>query len=287
MAIDVLRRIYRRLGAAGIAAIVLAPLITAAIAAVGLPRLAKTDVQSRAVVSLYPVIGTHAAYDVSSYVADFIVAVGSPEAAEKSAAASTVGSAPAGGFLTATRLGDNAGAEVTFTGGTAQGAEAGLRAAIKQALFAIADADRQRAAIKSAAARTSLDALAVSLNKGQVVSPALAGPELAKVRDNLLTQAANRVEATHAELQTTAATVASVSDVAAATRVTTKSLTNSATQLRVFVIAEVASIAFAVLLVLFLTRGRARPRRPRARDNALDGIAAPPDSPPAGEQTST
>lgn len=263
-----LSRLRAYLGAWGIALVILAPLLAGAATAAATPLFTKSNVQATARVQLYPAIGTHAAYDVSSYVADFVSACTGSTAQEKAAQAS--GAPDSGGLLTAIREGDNAGALVTYTAPTAEGAEAGLRAAAQEALREVVqnDLDRQKLVVgvateSMASTLADFDALA----KDPTVAH-LSATDVAAARAAAVAQAGQRMQQARSDQITTEAALRGVPRLVDGTAVTTSTLSSTANQLRVIAAAAASAFVVALLIVLAVRRRRTTPPPTDSGDNS-------------------
>lgn len=264
---QLLSRLRSYLGSWGLALVVLAPILAGGATAAATPLFIRSHYQATSRVQLYPAIGTHAAYDVSSYVADFVSACTGSTAKEKAAQAS--GNTASDGLLTAIREGDNAGALVTYTAPTPQAAEAGLRAAAQEALREVVqnDVDRQKlvvgvAADSLAGTLADFDALAKDAATG------MSAADVAAARASAVAQAGQRMQQARSELITTEAALRGIPRLISGTTVTTSTLSSTASQIRV--IGAAAASAFVVtLLIVLLVRRRTVPA-PRSSDPGED-----------------
>lgn len=240
------------LGARGLVIVLLAPVIAAAITAALTPTLITSNTQASATVQIYPAIGTHAAYEVSSYVADFTTAYTGAAAQAKGAEAAGT----AAGLATALREGDNAGAAVSFTAPTAEAATKGLRATAAEALRQVVQADLDRASLAVEAAKQSLQGTSSAFD-ALAAGSGLSTKNVESARATALAQGAQRIQSAIAEQATTRAALHSIPDLVAGTTVSTSVLSTTTNQIRVIATAAVSAFVIALLVVL-LVRRRAR-----------------------------
>lgn len=247
-----LAELRSRLGSRGLIAVLLAPILAAAVTAALLPTLVKSDVQASAKVTLYPAIGTHAAYEVSSYVADFVSAYTSPDAEAK--AAEAAGDA-ASGQLSATREGDNAGAVVTYTAPTAEAATAGLRAATHEALAKVVRDDVARRQMELQGAQAAITRTTESFATMQA-SGSVSAADLSAARQEAITAAARGAQEAESSLAVGQIVEARVPQMVQEIPVTTAELSSMRQQIQIVATAAVSAFVLALVVTLLVRRRR-------------------------------
>lgn len=256
-----MRRLYSAIGTIGIAAILLTPAITALIAAFFVPRFVAADEQASAQVSLYEVVGTHASYDLASYVADFQQGLTSSKAAAAAARASGGETVPT--VITSTRLGDSTSVLVTFSAPTARAAESGLRAATRTSLTLLASDEQARAEVEYRAVIAQLSEGDLGLGVANL-PPAVRSATQGVISDRTAVSLSNA----QARLVLAETVANSVDSIAGKQSVTIETLSTLQDRIRI-VVAAAASSLVPVLIVVALLSRRADRRRVAQDFNVL------------------
>lgn len=267
------RRYLRSIGAPVVAAAIAVPLIAAGATAALTPRLVAVNHQATADVPLAPVIGTHAAYEVSSLVADYAVAYVGPGAASALMAGASSKAGPTSGpTVDTTRLGDSSTVHVSYTASNAHDAEVGLRMAAEVAYRSLIHSAAQRADNELKGAELALRQTAVKSQEGTISG--LDAATTTAVRQSLLSQATSNVATAQANRNTIEIANTTVPDQVKNLRVTVTTLSNKPEQIRVIATSSLSSLIVVIILAFIARRrpgGPAGPARLAAQESSDAG----------------
>lgn len=283
-----IRLLLEILGRWGLVVVVLAPLVAGGVTFALAPRFIESSQGASATVDIYPVSGTHAAYEVSSSAADFGVAFKSATAAEAAARAGDIGIAESRAFLGSTRDGDSSRVHVTYQATSSQRAEEGLRAAALVALTSLADSDRKRADISARAAEKELAAAVRALGDPMPagVSTQVERGGWIKYRSDRVSAATTAVAAAELSLQTADAVRAYVPSLVRETRVSTAPISTTSSVMRIVLAAALSSFILALVAVLLLRRFLTQRTRVRVHPTGKEGPHGTAGATDAAERSS-
>lgn len=246
-----LRKIIRTLSPLGIGVIILAPILAGGIIFALSPVILSAKYGAQALVDVYPITGTRASYEVATTYSN--LETGIAAAGDAAAAASGQSSGAAAAYLTTARAGDSSIAQVSFQAPTREGAEAGLRTAIKEALTQIA---------QSAVIKTDQDVKSAKTELDRAIEDAASAKSTHTERDKFLAEArkqrvtaANDTLATAYGAQATAQnSVAAVPALLADTRVAIAEVSNTSDALRMSLAGALSALLLAIVAVVALRR---------------------------------
>lgn len=236
--------------------VLLSPVVAGTVAAVASPKFVETSQSAEAIVDTYPVAGTHVAYEVATYVADFDVALKSPDAVRAAAEASGTDPSLAGVALQAAREGDSARVRIGYQAKTTEQAKAGLVAAAATALASVAESDMERAEITVDAAGNELTAALAAVKqpypRDATTAQARAGWD--KYRADRVAAASAALNEANLEVASAKATVEYVPEFTDSIVVQTEEVDTTSDVVRIVLTAAVSSMVIAVVVVLLVRR---------------------------------
>lgn len=250
------RRLITEVGWRALVGVLLAPVLVAVVVALLTPRIVATQYQASARIELYPIVGDHATYNVTSVAADFIAAY--TDVGEKAGIAATTGEPTP--TLTAEHPSDSSVVFATYAATSPGSARRGLRIAVVAATAAVAQQEETRTGIMVTAARSSLsDVIATSPGIGSGASTA-ASKTANRARENVIQQTSQAYADALVADGAAHAVVKSVANRVASTPVTVEKLSNTSAEIRVVAVAGFSAFVVACIVIFVLRR-----RLPRGR----------------------
>lgn len=237
-------------------------------------RFLSPRAQATADVQIYPVIGTHASFDVASYVSDFVVAYSSPQAAERAALVSGDTSVEAASSLVAILTGPNSSVLVSFTTRDPEGAEVGLRAAAQEAFRQVAKSDLMRAQIEYVASREALVHVSDEFTLDATDLSSAPPGDVVAARKAALSQAADRMELSSAAVATAQKSLTHADRFLEPLDVTGQTMSMTGDRIRIAAVATLANFLLLTGLVL-LPKPRRLSRAHYVRRSGGRRVSAP------------
>lgn len=247
---DALRRTVAALGRGGVAALLLSPLLAGAIVLALSGSILAAKYGSSARLDTYPVIGTHASYEVASSISDF----GTTYMTAAGVAGEASGQEPADAapFLTATRSADSALAQIAFQAPTREGAEQGLRAAARTALTAVAQSNLTRAQMAEDGATRELTDAMNSMD--DPIPSALPQKAVRASREQRVTSAGNALDEARTARATAKVALERVPSLVSQTPVDVQQVSTTSDAARLALAAAATAFLLAAAVVVFLRR---------------------------------
>lgn len=247
-------------GRRGLLIVGAAPVLAAITVGGLMPSLTHSDVEASALIDMYPIVGTHSAYDVAAYVVDFSASYSAADAARAPSDTPEVSATSVAPGHMANREGDSARVRVTIAASSQDAAEAGLRAATRVALHHTATGIRDRSQENYDLARRAFVSLMTDVEAWtpQKNPDAAPGSSVEASRIRSVQQSGQRMQIAREELAAADLSVVAVDGIVDSAVVTSSRLSSRGAQTRVVMTAALSSLVAAVVAVLLVRRRSVR-----------------------------